>query len=176
MLAQPLSQAVEQTSAANTWQVSAYSLLEMGRAIQMAQEAGLQRADSAAAKQPGHVRTPMHLRVLVVEDHPVTRMILIEQLQQLGCEVESVQNGKEALQLQNIMSFDLIFTDWNMPILNGLEMTAALRGRGYGRPIICMTAAMAEATAVQGKAAGVTKMVGKPMAMHEVIKILQDFV
>lgn len=102
----------------------------------------------------------MHLRVLVVEDHPVTRMILIEQLQQLGCEVESVQNGKEALQLQNIMSFDLIFTDWNMPILNGLEMTAA----------------MAEATAVQGKAAGVTKMVGKPMAMHEVIKILQDFV
>lgn len=176
VLAQPLSQAVEQTSAANTWQVSAYSLLEMGRAIQMAQEAGLQRADSAAAKQPGHVRTPMHLRVLVVEDHPVTRMILIEQLQQLGCEVESVQNGKEALQLQNIMSFDLIFTDWNMPILNGLEMTAALRSRGYGRPIICMTAAMAEATAVQGKAAGATKMVGKPMAMHEVIKILQDFV
>lgn len=95
VLAQPLSQAVEQTSAANTWQVSAYSLLEMGRAIQMAQEAGLQRADSAAAKQPGHVRTPMHLRVLVVEDHPVTRMILIEQLQQLGCEVGLCRTAKK---------------------------------------------------------------------------------
>ncbi len=125
VLAHALTQVVDQAPSckAQTWRASAYSLLELGQAVQQAQGAG-----SAPAKQVSPGTMPVNVRVLVAEDHPVTRMILIEQLQQLGCEVASVPNGKEALQLQGIMEFDLIFTDWNMPILNGFELTQALGG------------------------------------------------
>ena len=59
------------------------------------------------------------LRVLVVDDHPVNRLVLTELLTHLGCDVTVAQDGAEALAATRIGDFDLICLDRHMPGLSG---------------------------------------------------------
>lgn len=66
------------------------------------------------------------LRVLVVDDHPVNRLVLTEILAHLGCAVTTAQDGGEALAISRVDHFDLICLDRNMPGLSGDDVAAAL--------------------------------------------------
>lgn len=68
------------------------------------------------------------MRALIVDDSPTFRFILGNVLRRLRAEVVEAPNGREALQaLTAAGRFDVVFTDWNMPEMNGQEFVQRLR-------------------------------------------------
>jgi len=66
------------------------------------------------------------LRVLVVDDHPVNRLVLTELLTMLGCVVSVAEDGAQALKASRVDHFDLICLDRHMPGLTGDEVAGEL--------------------------------------------------
>lgn len=71
---------------------------------------------------------PAELRVLVVDDHPVNRLVMGELLSHLGCVVVLAEDGARALSTASVDRFDLICLDRNMPGLSGDEVAERLPG------------------------------------------------
>jgi two-component system chemotaxis response regulator CheY len=68
------------------------------------------------------------MRVLVVEDSKTIRMILCEYLRKMGMQVVEAGDGREGLErLKEIPPPDLVFVDWNMPIMSGIDFIRAVR-------------------------------------------------
>ncbi|KFE45212.1 histidine kinase [Pseudomonas congelans] len=67
------------------------------------------------------------LRILIVDDHPANRLLLCQQLGYLGHHCEMAENGARGLERWKADDFDLVVADCNMPIMNGYDMTAAIR-------------------------------------------------
>jgi CheY-like chemotaxis protein len=83
------------------------------------------------------------LHILIAEDNPVNQYFAAALLKRYGCSVELVHNGQQALDAITQKAFDLVFMDVEMPVMNGLETTRAIRERetdsGLHIPIIGMT-------------------------------------
>ncbi|PBQ15048.1 hybrid sensor histidine kinase/response regulator [Pseudomonas congelans] len=78
------------------------------------------------AEQPAAV-AHQTLRILIVDDHPANRLLLCQQLGYLGHHCEMAENGARGLERWKADDFDLVVADCNMPIMNGYDMTAAIR-------------------------------------------------
>ncbi|KPW86292.1 multi-sensor hybrid histidine kinase [Pseudomonas congelans] len=78
------------------------------------------------AEQPAAV-AHQTLRILIVDDHPANRLLLCQQLGYLGHHCEMAENGARGLERWKADHFDLVVADCNMPIMNGYDMTAAIR-------------------------------------------------
>nr|WP_233789323.1 transporter substrate-binding domain-containing protein [Pseudomonas protegens] len=87
----------------------------------------LERVAAAERLPPVNKRHMYRLQILVVDDHPVNRQVLQQQLCFLGHDVFEAENGLEALHIWREQDFDVIITDCHMPIMNGAEMTRAIR-------------------------------------------------
>lgn len=85
------------------------------------------------------------IRILVVDDHPINRRLLADQLGSLGYQVMTANDGVDALSFLNKQSVDIILSDVNMPKMDGYELTRRLRQQGRVLPVIGVTAnALAE--------------------------------
>jgi len=104
-------------------------------------------------------------RVLFAEDHPLSQEILLEMLEDLGCAVDLASDGAEAVACAQARSYDLILMDMQMPKMDGLTATQAIRGLpGHGRtPIIALTANAFADDRRRCLAAGMNGHVGKPV-------------
>ena len=102
----------------------------------------LGKAATPASSPPA--REGRRLEILLVEDHAVNQRLAVEVLTQRGHAVQVAENGRRALALLEETTPDLILMDVQMPEMNGLEATTAIRDRerGTGRhvPIVAMTA------------------------------------
>lgn len=67
------------------------------------------------------------LNVLVVDDHPANRLLMCQQLEFLGHRFSVAENGSSGLELWKEGQFDLVIVDCNMPLMNGYELTRAIR-------------------------------------------------
>ncbi|MCJ2375067.1 transporter substrate-binding domain-containing protein [Pseudomonas sp. RGM 3321] len=67
------------------------------------------------------------LRILIVDDHPANRLLLCQQLGFLGHHCEVAENGAQGLEHWKSDTFDLVVVDCNMPVMNGYDMTTAIR-------------------------------------------------
>ncbi|WP_236611193.1 two-component system sensor histidine kinase RcsC [Providencia burhodogranariea] len=84
-------------------------------------------------------------QVLIVDDHPINRMLLSDQISSIGFSTSSAVDGLDALKYMENHVIDIVLTDVNMPNMDGYELASALRKAGYTLPIIALTAnAMAE--------------------------------
>lgn len=80
------------------------------------------------------------VRVLVVDDVIDNRILISKYLQSEGASVVTASGGQEAVTLGLEDGFDAILMDLSMPDMSGQEATAALRQRGYKKPIVALTA------------------------------------
>lgn len=104
------------------------------------------------------------MRVLVVDDSGVMRKIISRALGELGInDVEEAADGQIALDTVTASGpFDLVITDWNMPVMSGLELVQSLRGSGCATPIIMVTTKSEKESVLQAIQAGVNDYVIKP--------------
>lgn len=104
------------------------------------------RGKSKSAKTISEEPVQPPLRILVAEDESISRMFISTVLTKFGHEVKSVKNGQEVLDIMaENEKFDILLTDIQMPLLNGVELTHIIRSDTNYRhqaaiPIIAMTA------------------------------------
>ena len=106
------------------------------------------------------------MKVLVVDDSPTMRRIVVQMLKRLGYgDISEANDGKEALgMLQGGSGFELLLTDWNMPVMNGLELVQAVRSDDQlsSIPILMVTTRNMKQDIVAAMRAGVNNYVTKP--------------
>jgi len=105
------------------------------------------------------------LNVLVVEDHPINRMILEAWLGSAGHVTASAENGKIAVDMCMTQAFDLIVMDVNMPVMDGLAATRAIRQAGLNAqtPIAVLSASARSEDHAAGLEAGADAYLNKPI-------------
>jgi two-component system cell cycle response regulator len=104
------------------------------------------------------------LRILAVDDDPVSLRLLEHHLIRDGHAVLKAVNGKEALEMAMRGDPQMVVTDWNMPEMDGLELCKALRStpNGRGKYILLLTGREEEDRVVEGFDAGANDYVVKP--------------
>lgn len=119
-------------------------------------------------------------RVLLVEDNELNREIAEEIISQAGITVDSVTDGKQALErfLANETDYyDLIFMDIQMPVMNGLDAATAIRHSGKKGctdiPIIAMTANAFAEDAIASQRAGMNEHITKPLSIDRIMQCLE---
>ncbi|NNB42925.1 transporter substrate-binding domain-containing protein [Pseudomonas chlororaphis] len=82
-----------------------------------------------AAESPAAVLTDQAsvLNILVIDDYPANRLLLSQQLSYLGHSVSDAEDGAHGLRAWRNGHFDVVITDCNMPVMNGYELTRAIR-------------------------------------------------
>ncbi|MCK5076338.1 MAG: response regulator [Calditrichia bacterium] len=107
-------------------------------------------------------------KILVVEDEEVIRSIFQETFTAWEFEVESAENGREALKKTEQNNFDIIITDLNMPFMNGLELLNKLRDKKYGAEVIVITGFATIDNAIDAMKAGAFDFITKPVNFDHV--------
>jgi CheY-like chemotaxis protein len=116
--------------------------------------------------------------ILIVDDVFINRMLLTDILTSLGCQCTKAHNGEEALSMLRDRTFDMILMDVEMPVMNGLETTAAIRtmeGDKSQTPIIALTAHNTDEIADELTAAGFTDMISKPFLISKIEKLVIEY-
>jgi PAS domain S-box-containing protein len=96
---------------------------------------------STAAPQPQKIEK-FNARVLVVDDNQINQQVAAKMLDRFGCHVDVCGNGQEALDMVEIVSYDLVLMDCEMPEMDGFDATREIRKHETDRhlPIVAMTA------------------------------------
>lgn len=108
------------------------------------------------------------VRILLAEDNVVNQLVTRWALQRLGCTIEVASTGREALDAHVREPFDLIITDLQMPDMDGIALTQALRAheREQGLPraaVLALTGSTAEEQSEACRAAGMDAFLAKPV-------------
>jgi len=103
-------------------------------------------------------------RCIVVDDSRVIRRVASKIIEDIGLTVSEAENGRKALAAVSALMPDLVFVDWEMPVMNGLEFTRALRklpGGSDVRVVFCATE-NDEARILEALGAGADEYIMKP--------------
>ena len=112
------------------------------------------------------------LKILLVEDHPTNQKLTLGLLNKWGHDATLARNGREALDILEASSFDLILMDMQMPVMGGIEATRHIRAGERQRqqtrtPIIAMTAAAMQGDRDACLTAGMDDYLAKPIKVTE---------
>ena len=144
------------------------SVLETGR-----RRRGLAARPTAVAGR----RKGRRLRVLVAEDNPVNQRVIVGMLERGGHTAVVVGNGRKTLGALEAGRFDAVLMDVQMPEMDGLEATAAIRDKerasGAHVPIVAMTAHVMKGDRERCLAAGMDEYLAKPVEMRELHRTLE---
>lgn len=117
-------------------------------------------------------------RILLVEDNPVNQQIAKIILGQCGCVVKKARDGSEAVEIftESPDKFDLIFMDMHMPVMDGLEATGIIRGKGFTDiPIVAMTASSESEDKQNCLKVGMNDFVTKPISQNAILRVMGEF-
>lgn len=112
------------------------------------------------------------VNVLVVDDFPTMRRIVVNLLKQLGFErIREAENGLHAWTVMQEEAIDFVVTDWNMPKMTGIELLKTIRADAKYRsvPVLMVTAEADKECILQAIQAGVNNYIVKPFTA-EVLK------
>lgn len=120
-------------------------------------------------------------RILLVEDNEINQEIATELLQELGFEIDTAQNGREAVEKMEKArpgDYDVILMDIQMPVMNGWEAARAIRrlpDQELARiPIIALSANVFESDLRRSAESGMNAHLAKPMNVAEVLKTIEE--
>ncbi|WP_286954105.1 MULTISPECIES: response regulator transcription factor [Corynebacterium] len=109
------------------------------------------------------------MKILVVDDDEAVRGSLRRSLKFNGFDVLTASDGEEAVEVVNSENPELLILDVMMPKMDGLEVCRTLRGEGWDRPILILTARDGVAERVAGLDAGADDYLPKPFALEELL-------
>ena len=141
-----------------------------------------QKADAAVASEPTAAPTPECLKILLAEDHKVNQRVISLTLEPLGAKVKIVENGIEAIEAFLKERFDIILMDMQMPDMDGLEATEAIRNIEIAENLPPTPIAMLSANAMrehieEALDAGCDMHIAKPVTpaslIRDIDKLLQ---
>ena len=119
------------------------------------------------------------LHILLAEDNAVNRQLVVRTLEKRGHEVATAENGREALETLSKQGFDLVLMDVQMPVMDGLEATSAIREREKGTgehiPIVALTASAMKGDRERCLSAGMDGYVSKPVQAGELYRAVERF-
>jgi CheY-like chemotaxis protein len=120
--------------------------------------------------------SPHRLRILLADDHPVIRSALETLLLRLGHEVDTVADGRAAVEAATCREYDAVLMDVQMPGIDGLEATRCLRlSQSHGlRPLIfALTADASHESRALYLAMGMNDLLAKPVRLLELTTIFE---
>jgi DNA-binding response OmpR family regulator len=98
--------------------------------------------DSIVSKRILAITQGSEARILLVDDDELTLTLISDLLQSSGFEVRQAADGEQALKLLENEWFPVIITDWQMPVMSGLELTRRLRSKGVLDTYVIMLTAL----------------------------------
>jgi two-component system sensor histidine kinase/response regulator len=127
-----------------------------------------ERSEAASSPYRGHA--------LLAEDNPVNQRVALRMLERLGWTVDTVEDGRAAVEATACGSYDVLLMDAHMPRMDGLEATAAIRererGHGSHLPVIATTANALPADEERCLAAGMDAYLAKPLTIEKLARVL----
>ena len=119
------------------------------------------------------------LRFLVVEDSPTMRQLISFSLKRFkGCKIVEAVDGVDALKKLQTEEVDMILTDINMPVMDGLKLVSLIRQNPKTKelPIVIITTEGAQEDRDRGLALGANAYISKPIQSSHLLKIISDIV
>ncbi|TNE87127.1 MAG: response regulator [Deltaproteobacteria bacterium] len=120
--------------------------------------------DSGSTATP--VPAPIPARILLAEDNATNRMVLRAMLGTLGCRVQVVENGVQAIDAVGRGRFDLVLMDCHMPDMDGFEATRAIVASGADVPVVALTASASDDVRQRCVDAGMADFITKPVSLE----------
>lgn len=159
---------VAQESAPGRWVMSTSAPLDLPALLE-----GLYRGwggdaqpVSAALSLTRHERSENgDIFIMVVDDHPINRRLLADQLGSLGYQVVTANDGVDALHTLEKKTVDIVLTDVNMPNMDGYTLTRTLRRQRWAAPIVGVTANALAEERQRCLEAGMDNCLSKPVTL-----------
>ncbi len=119
-----------------------------------------------------------NVRILLVEDNKVNKMVAVGILGKLGFIADTAENGRQAIDMLEAVSYDIVFMDVQMPVMDGYQATMAIRGgktkaANVNVPIIAMTAHAMKDDREKCLQWGMDDYISKPISPRKLAKALE---
>ncbi|MDP2216877.1 MAG: PAS domain S-box protein [Methanolobus sp.] len=141
---------------------------------------GRQKSHSSVNEHATSMQKIKNVRILLAEDNIVNQKVAQSMLKKLGLRVDTVANGAEALKALEMIPYDLVLMDVQMPEMDGLEATRLIREPGSAVldqeiPIIAMTAHAMKGDREQFIGSGMDDYISKPVSMETLKRVLDKW-
>jgi CheY-like chemotaxis protein/HPt (histidine-containing phosphotransfer) domain-containing protein len=135
---------------------------------------------SVAPSDSAHQPIRFNARILVVEDNTTNQFVAQRLLKGFGIQADITANGEEAIKALETLSYDLVFMDCQMPVLDGYDATKRIRDThsnvlDRNIPIIAMTANVLPGSKEKCLRAGMNDFIPKPVKSDKVLQVLQQW-
>ncbi len=115
-------------------------------------------------------------RALAVDDSATMRNLVKIALEAEGFVVDTAENGKEALELTKRNTYDVVITDINMPVMDGLEFIREFRSTNRTTPVLVLTTETEAKKKEEAKRLGATGWIVKPFKPEDLVKVVKRVV
>ena len=115
-------------------------------------------------------------KALVAEDNEINQKLIALNLNKMGLDVVTVDNGKKAIDQALAEHFDIVFMDMQMPVMGGVEAVNRLKEKGYQQPIVALTANALQEDKEKCLTAGCSDFVTKPIHYEQLYEVAKNYV
>ncbi|HEY8183170.1 MAG TPA: response regulator [Thermoanaerobaculia bacterium] len=122
---------------------------------------------------------PQRKRILVADDQGANRKLTMLRLEQMGFDVDVVENGLQVIEAFHRAPYDLVFMDCRMPHMDGFRTSQWIRQREGSQkhtPIVAFTASVRATDRERCLAAGMDDFISKPVADSELLRVLAKWI
>lgn len=126
-------------------------------------------SERRASPRTPEMRQVLHGTVLVAEDMPDTRALVVQHLEQFGLTVLQAENGEQAIEIALAKRPDVVLMDMELPVVAGIEATRTLRMCGFSAPVLALTAHKGEDYRLLALGAGCNGVIEKPLTRSSLL-------